>query len=96
MNLIRSGRLFSLLLAISLVLAQCLLLSHQTELEQHFKGDPCEYCLHASGLANVHVANTAGEFALTTADFLVAAVVSLTPPAQSYISPQPRAPPVLL
>lgn len=40
----------SLLLAAMLMAAQCALLIHQAEFEEHASGEACEFCIHYSSL----------------------------------------------
>jgi len=83
------------LLAITLVLAQCLLLVHDTGAAKHDANHVCNFCLQASGVGSPHVAPS---IAIPPALDIQSFPTTLTQNSvvtSLYQSAQARAPPVL-
>jgi len=80
-------------LALTLVVAQCLLLSHQADLELHEADGGCEFCLHSGSLGNALSSNVVELFPFSPSHFIVDALGSFSGLLRDYPAIQARAPP---
>ena len=84
------------MVAITIVVAQCLLLIHDTDIAKHSSGHVCEFCLQASSVGSPHIAPDPVLYTATAITFTIAIYLYtfILPISRRPI--QARAPPALL
>lgn len=83
-------------MALTIVIAQWLLHTHEADVEKHSPGTVCGYCIQASNLGSSHVAHQPPLLAVTVVRIEIVRWFETAFIAQSRLPIQARAPPVLL